>query len=139
MKAALDAAITRVPRLLIADWITRLAILNTALWIPAGSPIRRIFRRQALSMDSLCKSRCTHFSVFVSLIKKNGGADNIGDHCGCGNSVHIHSKDDYKKRFKSTFNTPPQNRARRGVLVSPVLRKIAASKLKRKITGNPRR
>ena len=28
MKAALDAAITRVPRLLIADWITRLAILK---------------------------------------------------------------------------------------------------------------
>ena len=139
MKAALDAAITRVPRLLIADWITRLAILNTALWIPAGSPIRRIFRRQALSMDSLCKSRCTHFSVFVSLIKRMEELTILAITVAVATPFTFIQRTITKKRFKSTFNTPPQNRARRGVLVSPVLRKIAASKLKRKITGNPRR
>ena len=39
LNAALDAAITTVPRLLIAVWITMLATAKTALWIPAGSPI----------------------------------------------------------------------------------------------------
>lgn len=99
MKAALDAAITRVPRLLIADWITRLAILNTALWIPAGSPIRRIFRRQALSMDSLCKSRCTHFSVFVSLIKRMEELTILAT-LWLWQLRSPHSKDDYKKEIQ---------------------------------------
>ena len=40
--AALDAAMTIVPKLLIADWITILATANTAPWIPAGIPIRKI-------------------------------------------------------------------------------------------------
>lgn len=40
------------------------------------------------------------FLCFCQFDKKNGGADNIGDHCGCGNSVHIHSKDDYKKEIQ---------------------------------------
>ena len=36
---ALDAAMTVVPRLLMADWITMLASENTALCMPAGRPM----------------------------------------------------------------------------------------------------
>ena len=39
LKAALDAAMTTVPRLLMADWMTILDRANTALWMPAGRPI----------------------------------------------------------------------------------------------------
>ncbi len=43
LKAALEAAITTVPRLLIEACITIFAIANTALCIPAGRPILSIF------------------------------------------------------------------------------------------------
>ena len=44
-----------------------------------------------------------------------------------------------KNRFNTTFNTPEAVNAISGVLVSPTLRKIAASKLYSKITGSPAR
>ena len=37
--AALDAAMTSVPKLLMADWMMMLATAKTALWMPAGRPI----------------------------------------------------------------------------------------------------
>ena len=40
--AALDAAMTAVPRLLMAAWMMMLATATTALCTPAGSPMRRI-------------------------------------------------------------------------------------------------
>lgn len=42
LNAALEAAMTTVPRLLMAAWMMMLATANTALCTPAGSPMRRI-------------------------------------------------------------------------------------------------
>ena len=44
-----------------------------------------------------------------------------------------------KNRFSATFSTPESVRATNGVRVSPMLRKMAASKLYRRITGIPSR
>ena len=57
LKAALDAAMTTVPKLLMADWMMMLDTENTALWIPAGRPIRRMRLKTARSMRSAFGSR----------------------------------------------------------------------------------
>ena len=44
-----------------------------------------------------------------------------------------------KNRFSRTFSTPEIASASSGILVSPMLRKIAASKLYSRITGSPSR
>ena len=49
MNAALDAAITTVPRLLMAACTMMLAKANTALWMPAGRPIWTILAKLARS------------------------------------------------------------------------------------------
>lgn len=55
--AALDAAMTVVPRLLMADCMTMFDIEKTALCTPAGRPIRRMCRRLLMFMRSLDISR----------------------------------------------------------------------------------
>ena len=40
--AALEAAMMMVPKLLMADWMTMLEMAKTALWMPAGKPMRMI-------------------------------------------------------------------------------------------------
>ena len=57
LKAALDAAMTTVPGLLMADWMTILEMANTALWMPAGRPIRKMRRRIVRSIRSCFGSR----------------------------------------------------------------------------------
>lgn len=49
--AALDAAMTSVPKLLMADWMMMLATAKTALWMPAGRPILTM-RLRATGVDS---------------------------------------------------------------------------------------
>ena len=62
---ALEAAMTSVPRLLMAPWITMLAMENTALWMPAGRPIctmvRMLFRSTCRRCGSMRtgESRCS--------------------------------------------------------------------------------
>lgn len=67
LNAALDAAITTVPRLLMADWMTMLATENTALCTPAGRPMLRMRFKLVPSMRSSFHSTRTHLSVRVSL------------------------------------------------------------------------
>ena len=57
LNAALDAAITTVPRLLMADWMTMLETENTALCTPAGRPICKMRFKIAPSMRSSFGSR----------------------------------------------------------------------------------
>ena len=52
-----------VPRLLIADWMIIFATENTALCIPAGTPIRRIRFILSMSMRSSFGSTWIAFSV----------------------------------------------------------------------------
>ena len=63
MNAALEAAMTTVPRLLIADWMMMFASENTPLWMPAGRPMRRMRFRIPRSMRSRCGSTCTSRAV----------------------------------------------------------------------------
>ena len=65
LNAALDAAITSVPRLLMADWMTMLANENTALCTPAGRPMLRMRLRLVRSMRSAQRSTRTHLFVRV--------------------------------------------------------------------------
>ena len=54
LNAALEAAITTVPRLLIAPWMMMFAMENTALCSPAGRPMRKM-------RFMLSPSRCSCF------------------------------------------------------------------------------
>ena len=63
LKAALDAAMTTVPGLLMADWMTILEMANTALWMPAGRPIRKMRRRIVRSIRSCFGSRWMSMAV----------------------------------------------------------------------------
>ena len=72
---ALDAAMTVVPRLLMADWITMFASEKTALWMPAGRPMRTIwaaerpsqwsFEGSTLMGESIFKSRTSRMSALA--------------------------------------------------------------------------
>ena len=52
--AALEAAMTSVPKLLMADWMMMFATAKTALWMPAGRPILTIRLR---ATGSIARSR----------------------------------------------------------------------------------
>ena len=129
MNAALDAAMTTVPRLLIEACITIFANANTPLCSPAGSPILIILLIVPVSIRSLFGSSLIYSSSFRSLQKR------IIELIAFDMTVAIAtpSTDSLrtitKNRFRITFIIPDSKRAISGALVLPMLLNIAASKL----------
>lgn len=72
LNAALEAAIMTVPRLFIADCTTMFETANTALCIPAGSPICNMLQNRRVNAKPFYFSEKELFSVFhdISLNKK---------------------------------------------------------------------
>ena len=139
LNAALDAAITTVPRLLIADCMTIFAMANTALWIPAGSPIRIMSRNVFPSNLSSCRLTRMTLSVRTSFMKRITELTAFATTVAMATPFTVILSTMTKNRLRSTFSTPDMASATRGIFVSPMLLNIAASKLYRSITGIPRR
>ena len=129
LNAALEAAITTVPRLFIADCITMFATENTALWTPAGSPILMILINTFLSKRRLFTSTCITLSVFISFINNITELSAFDITVAIATPFTVIFSTMTKNRFSSTLTTPEKASAFSGVFVSPMLRNIAASKL----------
>ena len=137
MNAALDAAITTVPRLFIADWMTIFDTAKTALWIPAGSPIfiiiLKLFRLNLIFFGSTF----IYLSDFTRRIKSIIELTAFEITVAVATPLTVILRTITKKRLRITLRTPDTASAISGTFVSPMLLKIAASKLYSNITGRP--
>ena len=127
--AALDAAMTSVPKLLMADWMMILATAKTALWIPAGRPILTIRLR---ATGSIARSRRGDADDGIGLEqtdKERDCADGIGDGGGDGDTRDAPVEHGDKDESRPMLRTVDTASACSGMRVMPTERKIAASKL----------
>ena len=129
LNAALEAAMTTVPRLLMADWMTMFETANTALWMPAGRPMLRMRFKLAPSMRRCLGSMRMHFSVRSRRRKSRRALMAFDTTVAMATPLTVMPSTATKKRFSSTFRMPETASAASGTFVSPTLRKIAASKL----------
>ena len=139
LKAALEAAMTTVPRLLMAAWTTMLDRANTALCTPAGSPMRRMRSSIFPSIRSCRGSSRMTLSVRRSRRQRSAALTALEITVAMATPLTVMCSTATKKRLRATLSTPVVASAARGIRVSPTLRKMAASKLYRRMTGIPAR
>ena len=128
LKAALEAAMTTVPRLLMADWMMMFDSEKMAVWMPAGRPMLMILLNAVRSMRSSrsstrtrspCsrrRSSSTELTAFESTV-------------AMATPLTFILSTMTKNRLRITFRIPETVSAASGIFVSPMLRKMAASKL----------
>lgn len=138
LKAAAEAAITSVPRLLMADWMTMLERLKTAPWTPAGMPTERIFFSIDQSKAASFRDRWTEREVWdrrarsMKLLRR---VEHTVEAAAPSASMPMPRT---KNRLEATFTMPEKKRHRKGVLVSPWLLKMAEVKLYISMPGRAR-
>ena len=139
LKPAEEAAMTSAPRLLMADWIRMLDKENIMLWTPEGTPIRSIsfktlpsIRSSPQRTDTSPSSRSRETSSIPAPIR-------LEVTVAMATPATSRCTTMTRNRFRSTLAMPETIRHSSGVRVSPLLRKMADSKLYSRITGIPKR
>ena len=110
---------------------------NTALCSPAGRPICKILRRLAGSMRSAWMS--TRMALSLATSRRNSSTEltALEMTVAVATPFTVIFSTMTKKRFSITFKMPEKASACSGMRVSPMLRKMAASKLYSRMTGIP--
>ena len=129
LNAAEDAAITSVPRLLIADWIMMFADENTIACMAAGIPILRILPRIDLLTRSFLTSNLAAVSVCLKKCSKMMLLKRFEITVAAATPSTVRPRIITKNIFRSTLTMPEIMSATKGILVLPNPLKTAASKL----------
>ena len=102
---------------------------NTALWMPAGRPMRRMRPSVGQSMPSAFGSRWMTCVLRRRRMYSSTELTVLEMTVAMATPLTFMCSTATKNRLSRTFRTPELASAINGIFVSPTLRKIAASKL----------